>query len=176
MMNKGISLFEIIIVLAILGISLSLSIPTFSTTLANYRLKSAILILEKDLRFAKNKSNQTKQRVSMCISIDHMNCISDNSYDWHQGWIVFIDSNNSFKPLPSNILKIQEPFHSSIKIMSSRNIQHGVQFNSGRKFGRGLGTGLANGYFIICNQYLNGHKLTLNIYGRLRQEQSNNDC
>lgn len=175
-MNKGISLFEIIIVLFILCISLSLAIPTFSNTLANYRLKSAILLLEKDLRFAKTKSNQIKQRVSMCISIDQMSCITDNSHEWHKGWIIFIDSANSFKPQHDNILKTREPLHPSIQITSSRNIERGIQFNAGRKFGRGLGTGLANGYFIICNQYLNGHKLTLNIYGRIRQEHYNNDC
>lgn len=176
MMNKGMSLFEIIITLLIFAICLSLAIPTFSTTIANYRLKSAIILLENDLRFAKQTANSIKKRVSLCTSTDQKSCSLQPIKDWQHGWLLFIDSDNNFQPTAENILRYRPALRHSIQIISSQNIQHGIQFNSGRKFGRGLGTGLANGYFIICYPNQNSHKIILNIYGRLRHEKINNDC
>ena len=171
--KRGMSLIEIIIVLSIISIAASLAIPTFSETIQNYRMKSAILALDKDLRFAKYTANQKKTRVAICISENHTSCITTTSNRWHKGWIVFIDSDNNFTPKPENILRQHDAVHPAIKIISSTNIQHGVQFNTGKKPGKSLGSGLANGHFIICHpNQKNAHKLILNIYGRLRKEQS----
>lgn len=176
MMNRGMSLIELIIVLSIIGISVSLAIPTFSELIQNYRFKSAALALEKDLRFAKYTANQKKIRVSVCISNDQTHCIKMPSQQWQQGWIVFLDPNNNFQPLSQNILRYREPLHPKITITSNSNIQHGIQFNIGKKAGKSLGSGLANGHFILCNHNKNAHKLILNIYGRLRKEQPIEGC
>lgn len=175
-MKKGMSLIEILIALSIIGISAMLAIPSFSELIQSYRLQSVALQLEQDLRFAKYSANQKKMRVSLCIAKDMLHCVDQASNDWRQGWILFLDPHNNFQPIPENILRFREPIHASVAVMSSYNIQHGIQFNSGKKFGRSLGSGLANGYFIICNKNKIAHKLILNIYGRLRKEKLDNGC
>lgn len=176
MMNRGMSLIELMIALSIMGISLSLAIPTFSELIQDYRFKSAALTLEKDLRFAKYTANQKKIRVSICISNNQTHCIQTPSHQWQQGWIVFLDPYNNFQPLPHNILRTRESLHPNITITSNINIQHGIQFNIGKKAGKSLGSGLANGHFILCNHNKNAHKLILNIYGRLHKEPSIKGC
>ncbi|GAA5099806.1 hypothetical protein GCM10023338_13770 [Wohlfahrtiimonas larvae] len=165
------TLIELMIVLSIISISALLAIPSFSELFHQYYYKNAALILNKDIRFAKTTANQRKMRVSMCISIDHITCLDEPSMQWHQGWIVFLDPNNNFTPTPNNILRQRPSQHPSVYIYSSYNIQNGVQFNIGKKAGRSLGTGLANGYFMICGQNRNAQKLIINVYGRLRKEE-----
>lgn len=175
-MDKGMSLIELMIILSIITITAFIAIPAFSGLLENYKFKSVVLQLEKDLRFAKYTANQKKTRVSIC-SVNHLQqCNKTLSNNWHQGWLVFLDPNNNFEPLPHNILRHRTSIARSITIKSSYNIQHGIQFNTGKKAGRGLGTGLANGYFIICGANKNAHKFVLGIYGRLRTESSFNEC
>ena len=176
MNHKGMSLIEIIFVLSILCISASLAIPSFAELIQNNRLKSAALQLEQDLRLAKLTANQKKTRVSLCIAKDQYHCVTESTYDWHQGWILFVDSDNTFIPKPENILRYRPAFHSDLQITSSYNIQHGLQFNSGKKFGRSLGTGLTNGYFMLCNRHKKAHKFIINIYGRTRKDSSVQNC
>lgn len=169
-MNHGMTLIELMIVLSIIGISITLAIPSFSGLIHNYHYKQAILLLNNDIRFAKSMANQKKMRVAMCISTDQITCMTEASTQWHKGWIIFLDPNNNFIPTHQNILRQREARHSSVTINSSYNIQNGVQFNIGKKIGHSLGSGLPNGYFVICGQKDHAHKLILNIYGRLRQE------
>ena len=72
-------------------------------------------------------------RVAMCISTDQITCITEPSTQWHKGWIIFLDPKNNFIPEPKNIIRQREARHSSVKIHSDHNIQHGVQFNIGKK-------------------------------------------
>ncbi len=174
MTRRGMTLIELMIVLSIIGISIMLTIPSFSELIQNYHYKTAALTLNNDIRFAKSTANQKKIRVAMCISIDQITCITETSTQWHKGWIIFLDPKNNFTPEPKNIIRQREARHSSVKITSSYNIQNGVQFNIGKKIGKSLGSGLPNGYFIICGQNKNAQKLILNVYGRLRKEQLSN--
>lgn len=171
-MNKGMTLLELMIVLSIIAISIMFTLPTFSELTHSYHYKTASLMLNNDLRYAKLVANRQKLRVSICISIDQLTCLTEPSTHWHQGWIIFLDPKNNFTPEAQNIIRYRQPMHSSVKIYSSFNIQNGVQFNVGQKIGHSLGSGLPNGYFMICGQPKhNAQKLILNVYGRLRKEQ-----
>lgn len=176
MIDKGFSLIETIIALFILSILLTFALPSFFKLIEHYQFKNTILLLEHDLRFAKSTANQKKLRVSMCIAHSPTECITDNSRDWHKGWLLFLDPNNDFIPKSANILRYRPPINTHIIIISSQNIQQGIQFNTGRKSGRGLGTGLPNGHFIICQPNGLGQQIILNIYGRLRQEPLTSLC
>lgn len=176
MMDKGFSLIETIIALFILSILLVFALPNFFKLIEHYQFKNTVLLLEHDLRFAKSTANQKKLRVSMCIAHSSTKCVTDNSRDWHKGWLLFLDPDNDFTPKPGSILRYRPPINTQIIIISSQNIQHGIQFNIGRKSGRGLGTGLPNGHFIICRPNGLGQQIILNIYGRLRQETLASPC
>lgn len=168
--QKGLTLIELIITLSIIALLALITIPSFSSLIQNYRFKSALLQLENDLRFAKFTATQKRARIAMCISLDHLACITEPSNAWQQGWMIFIDDDNNFMPKPQNILRYRLPLHPSITIHSSQNIQHGIQFNAGKKYGKSLGTNLTTGNFIICDTQKNARKFILNIYGRLRKE------
>lgn len=168
--NQGLTLIELMIVLSIIGISITLATPSFSELTHSYHYKQATLLLNNDLRFAKSTANQKKVRVAMCISLDQITCMKEPSFQWHQGWIMFLDPQNNFIPKPNHIIRQRKHLHPSVNIHSSYNIQNGIQFNIGKKSGRSLGSGLPNGHFIICGHNKNAQKLIVNIYGRIRQE------
>lgn len=90
---RGFSLVELMVVFAILGLLLSLSVPSIGTVLETQRVRSASNRLLSDLHLVRSEAIKHNGRVVICKSTDGVQCNALGQ--WNQGWVVFHDANNN---------------------------------------------------------------------------------
>lgn len=86
--QRGYSLMELVIVIAIVGIMATIAIPSLTSFVNQNRLNSVKTLLVNDINTARSEAIKSNTRVSICAS---NNTASDcaASADWAQnGWLV----------------------------------------------------------------------------------------
>lgn len=61
--NRGFSLIELMVVIAILGLLLAIGIPSFATWLRNVQIRNAAESLQSGLQFARTEALRRNERV-----------------------------------------------------------------------------------------------------------------
>ncbi len=90
--GRGFTLLELLIALAILGITMAFATPSFITVISNNRISSGASDFVSALQLAKAESAARITPVTLCKkNIAGNGCV--NAGDWQQGWIVFSDIN-----------------------------------------------------------------------------------
>ena len=106
----GFTLFETLVVLIILAITLSTGIPAFRNMQENVLARNKTSEIERLIAFARYEAITTQQRVTLCPIDRHGSCHAD----WNAELTVFTDSNNnrtlddSERPLKSLPAKVEE--------------------------------------------------------------------
>lgn len=88
--ERGFTLIELMITLAVAAILLKLAAPSFSAALNGNRLSSAAGELAGAVQLARSEAVRANGRVVLCRSTDSSTCSSTDNV-W-PGWIVFVDS------------------------------------------------------------------------------------
>ncbi len=88
---SGFTLIELMIALAIVGILLTLGVPSLKTFMQRNQLTASTNELISALHVARSEAIKQNSRVSICESSDGANCAVTGS--WANGWIVFVDAN-----------------------------------------------------------------------------------
>lgn len=91
--SGGVTLIELLTVLAVMAIFQTLAVPAMSALLDSIRLSTGINTLLTSIHFARNEAAKRNDRVVMCKSAGTGACV--RSGGWEQGWIVFHDRNNN---------------------------------------------------------------------------------
>jgi type IV fimbrial biogenesis protein FimT len=86
----GFTMFELVMVMSIVGIIAAIGLPSFRYVTASNRISSEINGMLSDLRFARSEAVKQGLPVTVCISTDGTSC-STGGTDWSVGWIVFSD-------------------------------------------------------------------------------------
>jgi type IV fimbrial biogenesis protein FimT len=85
--HAGVTLLELMVVIAVAGILLAVGVPSFN----NFILDSRRIGLGNDLlaamMLARSESIKQGQGITVCASTDGVNCASTSS-GWNSGWIV----------------------------------------------------------------------------------------
>lgn len=90
--NRGFTLLELLILIAVLAILLSVAVPSFFSAIQNSRMTAQANDLVTAFQLARSEALKRKVPISICASdtsADEPTCGSD----WSEGWIVIIDSN-----------------------------------------------------------------------------------
>lgn len=87
---KGMTLIELLFVVAILGALLALALPNFSDTIEAANTNSQVKVMLTTLNLARSEAIKRGTDVSVCASDDGADCDEDA---WADGWIVFVDNN-----------------------------------------------------------------------------------
>jgi len=90
---SGFTLIELVVAMAIVGILLTLAVPSLKAYMQNNRLIAASNDLLSALHIARSEAIKLNKRVSICDSTDGENCTGTGN--WDTGWIVFIDAANA---------------------------------------------------------------------------------
>ena len=98
--GRGFTLIELLVTLGIAAVLAGLAAPSVRDLVANSRLKTHNSALEGSLMLARTEAvkghagdgSNTFARVVVCASSNQTGCTSG---DWQQGWIVFVDRNDS---------------------------------------------------------------------------------
>lgn len=135
----GVTLVELITVIAIIGIMMVIGIPSFRYIDTSYRISGEANGLLGDLQFARAEAIKEGQTVTACVSTDGATCAEGNT-DWQTGWIVFSDVNDDQTvDAGDTVLRVQATFTSTDTFEPVTDLS-AVTFN-----GEGFALGLPNG-------------------------------
>jgi type IV fimbrial biogenesis protein FimT len=124
---SGITLIELMAVIAIVAILLTIGVPSFKYISNSYRVSGEANGLLGDLQFARVEAIREGQTVTVCVSSDGANCSGTST--WQSGWIVFSDPNGNQTVDPGEtVLRIQAPFTSTDTFTPSAVLE-AVTFN-----------------------------------------------
>lgn len=91
--QNGLTLVEILIVLAIAGILATVAAPSLTDFVRNSRLNSAAMMMVSDLNLARGEAIKRNARVLICSGNAAAGC--NGSADWAAtGWVVCYDANS----------------------------------------------------------------------------------
>jgi type IV fimbrial biogenesis protein FimT len=118
---RGITLVELVTVVAIVGITLSLAAPTFSRLLARNAMASSVNLFLAQLRLARSSAVTRERHITLCPAAGASAC-SDDHRAWHDGYLVFEDNNqNQELDAGEQRLQYQERAGRNITIVTSSN-------------------------------------------------------
>ena len=91
--EQGFSVTEVLATLGVVGVSLSLAIPTLSGVTASNLRANGINELVATLHVARNEAITRNEAIVVCPSEDGATCAP---VGWEAGWIRFVDANGDF--------------------------------------------------------------------------------
>jgi type IV fimbrial biogenesis protein FimT len=92
--SKGFTLLELMVAIAILGLTMLFAAPSFIDLVSNNRISGATNDYLSALQFAKAESAARINPVTICKrNVAGSACVAGG--DWQQGWIVFSDLNGN---------------------------------------------------------------------------------
>lgn len=141
--QHGLTLIELLMVIALIGILMGIAAPSFSELLLNQRQISQLNTLVGQLNYARSEAIKQGQWLMVCKSPDGTSCT--NSGDWDTGWMVFADQNRDRQRNGDEALLYHHRPHAALSIryagFPSPNY---VIYYPG-------GTSLGNGTFTFCD-------------------------
>ncbi len=178
---QGITLIELTVTVAVLGILAAFAIPSFRSLMNTNRVATLTNELVAALNFARSEAIKRGIPVTVCKTAnpDTTNPTCTTSGGWQTGWLVFtdkmgalgsVDEPDSLHPGDSQYndvrLRIKQPTGGNGTISGNGNVSNFVSYLPGGD-GRGNGGGLINGTLTVC---VGGYKrdIVINSTGRIR--------
>ena len=98
----GFTLVEVMIAISVLGILMSLSVPSFSAMLKRHKASGEANNLVSLIYLARSEAIKNNQVVTICRSESGLVC----GNDWKNGWLMFVDNNrNGVKDINEKIIR-----------------------------------------------------------------------
>lgn len=90
--QRGFTLTEMLVVIAIVAILLSIGVPSYTYISNSYRMTGEVNGLLGDAQFARSEAIKEGQQIVLCTSTTETTCAGVDT--WQVGWIVCVDLNN----------------------------------------------------------------------------------
>lgn len=172
--EKGFSLTELLLTMAIAGIVVTFAVPSFYGTIRNNRITTNTNELVTSLNLARSEAAKRARRVTVCKSADGKDCTDKGG--WEQGWVVFVDKNNNAQvdtsndpALDENIVEKHGPLPSGSTLRGNRLVKDYVSYVAGG-YTQTVNGALQMGTLILCDERRDTTKAKAIIIktGRLR--------
>jgi type IV fimbrial biogenesis protein FimT len=164
---KGFTVLELMIALAVMGLSLVMALPSLQKFSRAQVMKSAVRQLHTDLETGRSEAILRNAQVIACPGSPAAGCLG--SSDWTAGWIVFADENSDTKRQHHEPVIRHGQGHPRLKITFSPGRQH-------LRFGSDGSTPGSNGSLVICGSGgpEEARKLVISNIGRIRRGTATN--
>ena len=148
---RGLTLIELMVVLAILAIVVTMAVPSFKSLISMTQLRTATSHLVGVLNLARSEAIKRGWPVTVCKSADVAAAAPscDEGAAWHDGWLVFVDYNqNGIKDADDASLRVGAPESGRIMMTADNNFSDYLTYMpDGASLGSG---GTAAGELTIC--------------------------
>ena len=142
MHSRGVSLAEVMVVVAMLAILAVLAAPQFTDAVREARLTSQINQLVFALNLARSEAVKRAGAVTVCPSANGTACANDGR--WEAGWIVFADTDaDQSVDADEAVLQRMDPLREGFTLRASSAFGGAVTFDA-------KGTTPVAGNFILC--------------------------
>lgn len=156
--QRGVSLLELVIVLAIAAILMSVAMPSFQNAMLNAKGNSVTSSLIGSLQYARSEAIKQSDRVSVCARATDTTCCV-NCTDWADGWLVFTDSGPNVGVVDAaedeQVLRVVQELPEGSDVMTLAKTTTGAGAGIARPFIRFSPRGESNwrggGTFIYCD-------------------------
>ena len=144
--HAGMTVVELLIILAAIAVVAVISVPGSTMVLENYRLKSASTDLLSGLNLAREEAIKRNATVRVCPSTNGRFCRSDG--DWDQGWLVFSDGNADGVVQEIELIRAFGPPSEQIHIVANGAVAQNAAFTLAGLVNQDL---YAAGEFHVCH-------------------------
>lgn len=100
--NKGFTLIELMVTIAIAAILVTAGVPAFNQFVQENRMAAQVNSLVHALNIARSEAVSENTTTVVCASSDQVNCTTD----WNKGWIVFADKDGDGKVESGELLHV----------------------------------------------------------------------
>jgi type IV fimbrial biogenesis protein FimT len=159
--EKGFTLIETMVVLAIAVIVVTLGVPSFNGALQRQRVSTTMHRLSADMAMARSSALMRRSQVVVCPRDAAGGC--SDVQDWSRGWLVFADPDGNRQPdADSDILRVTDaPANDRLYLPATR------QFLRYQADGRSAHSNLS---VHVCANGAHVGKVVVNNLGRVRSE------
>lgn len=158
--DRGFSLYELLMTMALVALVLTLGMPSFGSILANHRLKVEVDALFHAVHLARKSSIVRRRAVTLCPSHDGVVC--EPGLDWSIGWMMFVNTDRDQPAVRDD----DEP------VLNHHSVDQNARIMSNRKTFTLRSTELraTNGTVIFCDRTGRGtaRALVISYTGRPR--------
>lgn len=145
-LQSGVTLLELMVAIAVLGVLLTVAIPGFNQLLLNNRQVSATNEFIAGIQTARSTAITRNSRVTLCASDSLAGC---DGVNWSAGWIAFVDDNAN-QQLDGGELLLRAQEGADRMQISSDEFGLALSFGSnGRVLQPGVGN--SSGQFMVCD-------------------------
>lgn len=155
--SNGVTLIELIIVLAIASIIALIGAPSLSKIVKDSRLRLAANSLQNSFALARSTSVARSSNVTICKSSDGTSCATTG--DWSQGWMIFEDTGTIGDSSDDTTtdedgdqrVRVQQAFDASVSMTGSAGLTDFVSFDASG-FTRDASNNYQSGSVIVCDE------------------------
>lgn len=129
--NKGFTVIELMITVAVLAIVVAIAVPSFTEQIRNNRSVSIANEFVDTISFARAQAASRPARISICASNDGETCTGN----WADGYIVFIDTvatDTTVPPAVGQVLKYSQRARGEVEMVAAfgANATNFIRFTS----------------------------------------------
>jgi type IV fimbrial biogenesis protein FimT len=129
--NRGFTLLEALVVLALLAVLLSLAAPSLQGLRQKHQMQSHAEQLQASLLLARTEALRRQQRVTLCVRAPAVQAGPECAMagTWAQGWVVFVDGNNSGRREASEpVLQLNESLPGFLTLQGNNTVDRYISY------------------------------------------------
>ena len=155
--SGGVTLIELVIVLAIASIVALVGAPSLTTIIKDSRLRLGANALQNSMALARSTAVARSSHVTICKSSDGTSCAT--SGDWSQGWMIFDDTGTIGDSADDTTddgdgdqrVRVKQGLNELVTIVGSAGIESFVSFDASG-FTRNASNNYQSGTFLVCDE------------------------